>query len=175
MVDPLVLAMTKWHKLDLCVWKFMHCCMIAWHMNFSVKSLSQVWVCLQLGLTRTHWPYVKVIKNYCNNCLIIWSLKGFSIREYSNNIINYGRGVDMLCKIHPQYSVIPPIESAWKSAISPIWKGLDFMIPPPLPRIDINLHNRLKKARWHSHENSESFNASTNSFEITGLLKIGVT
>ncbi len=31
--------------------------------------------------------------------------------------INSGRGTDMLGKIHRRYSEIPPIESAWKSAI----------------------------------------------------------
>ncbi len=41
----------------------------------------------------------------------------FIIRDIS--LTTGGGGIDMLGKLHPRYSVIPPIKSAWKSVIPP--------------------------------------------------------
>ena len=49
------------------------------------------------------------IKNKCNRYIRKEGSKG--------NVVNYGRGADMLGKIRLQHSVIPPIETACKLVI----------------------------------------------------------
>ncbi len=65
----------------------------------------------------------------------------------------------MLGKTWPRYSVIPPIESAWKSVIPSIRMVIDFVIPP-LPWGQPNLHNRLKKRKRLSRKKSHTYQGS---------------
>ncbi len=66
---------------------------------------------LIFGITGDHLVGLLVLRDRS----LIMALEGF-VRVH---IVNCW-GADMLGQMYKQYSVIPPVESAWKSAITPL-------------------------------------------------------